>query len=37
MTMFAIKFYMTICYVILLNDYVSYNISHDNILRHFAI
>jgi hypothetical protein len=37
MTMFAIIFYMTIWYVILLYDYVSYNMSHENILRHFAI
>jgi len=37
MTMFPIKFYMTIWYVILLDDYVSNNISHDNILCHFAI
>ena len=36
MTMFPIKSYMTICYVILLNDYVSYEILYDYMLCHFA-
>jgi len=36
MTMFSIVFYMTIFYVILLDDYVFYNILYDYILCHFA-
>ena len=34
MTIVSIIFYMTICYVILQDDYVFYSILYDNILYH---